>query len=80
MPLDLALTVGEATSTVTVTGDAPVLQTDSVEVSLSIQANQIDNLPTFGNNVTRLTLLAPGVSMPGGQLIFIRRIQAKTLT
>ena len=68
VPLDLALTVGEATSTVTVTGDAPVLQTDSVEVSLSIQANQIDNLPTFGNNVTRLTLLAPGVSMPGGQL------------
>ena len=45
-----------------------ILQTDSVEVSVGIQAKQIDNLPTFGNNVTRLTLLAPGVSMPGGQL------------
>jgi len=66
--IDVALTVGAATSTVTVTGDAPALQTDSVEVSLSIQANQISNLPTFGNNITRLTLLAPGVSMPSGQL------------
>ena len=68
VPIDVALTVGAATSTVTVTGQAPILQTDSVEVSLSIQANQINSLPTFGNNITRLTLLAPGVSMPSGQL------------
>jgi outer membrane receptor protein involved in Fe transport len=68
LSVDATVTVGASTATVTVTGDAPLLQTDSVEVSLSIQAKQIDNLPTFGNNVTRLTLLAPGVSMPGGQL------------
>jgi len=67
-PLDITLTVGAATSTITVTGQAPILQTDSVEVSLSIPAGQIDALPTFGNNITRLTLLAPGVSMPSGQL------------
>jgi len=68
IPVDVALTVGAATSTVTVTGESPILQTDSAEVSLTIQANQINNLPTFGNNITRLTLLAPGVSMPSGQL------------
>jgi len=68
VPIDVPLTIGAATATVTVTGQAPILQTDSVEVSLTIQADQINNLPTFGNNITRLTLLAPGVSMPGGQL------------
>jgi len=68
VPLDITLTVGAATSTVTVTGQAPVLQTDSAEVSLTIPAGVIDALPTFGNNITRLTLLAPGASMPSGQL------------
>jgi len=68
IPEDATVTIGASTATVIVTGDAPVLQTDSVEVSLTIQTKQIDNLPTFGNNITRLTLLAPGVTMPGGQL------------
>ena len=68
VPIDVQLTIGAATATVTVTGQTPILQTDTVEVSLTIQADEINNLPTFGNNVTRLTLLAPGVSMPGGQL------------
>ena len=66
--IDIKLTVGASTATVTVTGQPPALQTDSVEVSLTIQAKEINNLPTFGNNITRLTLLAPGVSMPSGQL------------
>ncbi len=52
----------------TVTGQAPLLQTDSVEVSETIDTKQIDYLPTFGNNITRFGLLAPGVSMASGQL------------
>jgi hypothetical protein len=68
VPLDVTLPVGSIDATITVTGQAPILQTDSVEVSQTISARQIDNLPTFGNNVTRLSLLAPGVSMAGGQL------------
>lgn len=68
VPLDITLTVGAATSTVIVTGQAPVLQTDSAEVSVTLPAGAINALPTFGNNITRLTLLAPGVSMPSGQL------------
>ncbi len=65
---DASLKVGTVNSAVTVTTEAPIIQTDSAEVSQSLQARQIDALPTFGRNVTRLTLLAPGVSMPGGQL------------
>src|SRR6202166_637800 len=66
--VDARLPVGTATSKVEVTGEAPVLQTDSAEVNQTINSSEISSLPTFGNNITRLSLLAPGVSQPGGQL------------
>ncbi len=66
--IDVNLSVGSISDSVTVSGQAPILQTDSVEVSQTISAKLIDKIPTFGNNVTRLSLLAPGVSMAGGQL------------
>src|SRR3984885_9599090 len=66
--IDAKLPVGGTTSKVEVTGEAPLLQTDSAEVNETIHSAEISSLPTLGNNVTRLSLLAPGVSMPGGQL------------
>ena len=66
--VDAKLPVGTATSRVEVTGEAPLLQTDSAEVNETIHSSEISSLPTYGNNITRLSLLAPGVSMPGGQL------------
>ncbi len=66
--IDAKLPVGTVNTKVDVTGQAPILQTDSVEVSETLEAQEINALPTFGRNITRLTLLAGGVSMPGGQL------------
>jgi outer membrane receptor protein involved in Fe transport len=66
--VDAKLPVGTASSKVEVTGEAPLLQTDSAEVNQTIHSTEISALPTFGNNISRLSLLAPGVSMPGGQL------------
>jgi len=66
--IDAKLPVGSTTAKVEVTGEAPLLQTDSAEVNETIHPSEISSLPTFGNNITRLSLLAPGVSMPGGQL------------
>ena len=66
--VDASLKVGSVNSALTVTGQAPILQVDSAEVSQTLQTAQINALPTFGRNVSRLSLLAPGVSMPGGQL------------
>ena len=66
--IDAKLKVGATTTEVQVNGQAPVLQTDSVEVSQTLQAAQIEGLPTFGNNITRLTLLSPGAFMASGQL------------
>jgi outer membrane receptor protein involved in Fe transport len=68
VPIDVMLPVGSATTTVTVSAQTPLLQTDTVAISQIIQADQIARLPVFGNNITRLALLAPGVSMPSGQL------------
>jgi outer membrane receptor protein involved in Fe transport len=66
--IDAKLPVGGTTSKVEVTGVAPLLQTDSAEINETIHTSEISSLPTFGNNITRLSLLAPGVSMPSGQL------------
>ena len=66
--IDAKLPVGSANSKVEVTGEAPLLQTDSAEVNETIHSTEIGALPTFGNNITRLTLLAPGASMASGQL------------
>src|SRR5882762_1743443 len=66
--IDAKLPVGGPTARVEVTGEAPLLQTDSAEVNEIFHSSEISSLPTFGNNITGLSLLAPGVSMPGGQL------------
>jgi len=66
--VDAKLPVGTASAKVEVTGEAPLLQTDSAEVNETIHSSEISGLPTYGNNITRLSLLAPGVSMPTGQL------------
>jgi len=66
--VDAQLPVGTATSKVEVSGEAPLLQTDSAEVNEIFHSSEISSLPTLGNNITRLSILAPGVSMPGGQL------------
>ena len=66
--VDAKLPVGSTTAKVEVTGEAPLLQTDSAEVNETIHSSEISGLPTYGNNITRLSLLAPGVSMPTGQL------------
>ena len=66
--VDALLKVGGVNTLVDVTGQAPILQTDSVEVSQAIESHEVEVLPTFGRNPTRLALLAPGVAMYSGQL------------
>ncbi|HTW61371.1 MAG TPA: carboxypeptidase-like regulatory domain-containing protein, partial [Terracidiphilus sp.] len=58
--VDVALTVGQVTQTVEVTGAPPVLETDSTQVSTVINAATNDNLPLASRNYVQLTLLAPG--------------------
>jgi outer membrane receptor protein involved in Fe transport len=66
--IDAALPIGTVKSAVTVTGETPLLQTDNAEISQNIRSQEIYDLPTFGRNITRLSLLAPGAFMATGQL------------
>jgi outer membrane receptor protein involved in Fe transport len=66
--VNATLQVGSATQEITVTGEAPMLQTESGEVSQAIGSNEIADLPTVGRNYTRLELLSPGTTDGGAQL------------
>jgi hypothetical protein len=59
---DVTLQVGSTTDSVTVTGDAPLLQTDSNQVGGVIAAETIANMPLISRNPVALTLLNAGVT------------------
>ena len=62
--VDVLLTVGALTETVTVSTDSAVLQTDTTQVGSVINAKTIVNTPLISRNPIALTLLAPGVTTP----------------
>jgi hypothetical protein len=74
--VDVQMKVGKISETVEVTGDAPILQTQSTEVSTLIDANTNVSLPLASRNYLQLTLLAPGVTNvdPDG----MRQVQSMT--
>jgi len=60
--VDVQMKVGKVSETIEVTGAAPILQTQSTEVSTVIDANTNVSLPLASRNYLQLTLLAPGVT------------------
>ncbi|MGH9829860.1 MAG: carboxypeptidase regulatory-like domain-containing protein, partial [Blastocatellia bacterium] len=58
----LTLAVAGQAQTVTVTGQAPMVETTRSEVSSTVNANSVANLPTNGRNFLNFALLTPGVS------------------
>lgn len=62
---DAALEVGNVQEAVTVTGEAPLLQTDRAETRSEIGSVELQNLPVpFGRNYQQLYRTVPGVSPP----------------
>jgi Carboxypeptidase regulatory-like domain/TonB dependent receptor-like, beta-barrel len=59
--VNLRLEVGGLSEEVTVTGDPPLVNTSSAELSYLVGADRIDALPLNGRNYTDLALLQPGV-------------------
>ena len=59
---DVRLKVGRVSETIEVGSEAPILQTESTEVSTLIDANTNVSLPLASRNYLQLTLLAPGVT------------------
>ncbi|HTP30967.1 MAG TPA: carboxypeptidase regulatory-like domain-containing protein [Candidatus Acidoferrales bacterium] len=58
--IDVTLTLGAVSQQVEVTSSAPVLQTQTTEVSSVMEANAIAALPLQTRNYNQLTLLVPG--------------------
>jgi len=58
--VDVAMKVGQVSETVEVTGEAPVLKTESTQVDTVINSATNDDLPLAARNYVQLTLLSPG--------------------
>ena len=63
--VDLKLNVGTATESVTVTTEAPQLQTDRADVGTVFNQKTISGLPIAGRNFASLQLLIPGAQSMG---------------
>jgi hypothetical protein len=62
---DVKMEVGATSESVTITAEAPVLQTDRSDVSTQLDKSQITNLPIgAGRNFQQLYKLVPGASAP----------------
>ena len=64
--LDSRLEVGNVQQVVSVGGEAPQLQTDKVELGITINSKQLVDLPTEGRNPTALAALQTGIVMSPG--------------
>ena len=64
--LDFQLTLGTVQETVTVVGDAGLVETTRSGVASVIKKEQIDDLPVVERDFSSLALLAPGVSTGTG--------------
>ena len=65
LQVDFSLEVGGTTESVTVTSEAPMLDTNAVTTGRSMTHREVMDLPVLGNNVSMLARLAPGVQVPG---------------
>jgi len=74
--IDVAMKVGQVSETVEVSSSAPLLQTQSTEISTIIDAKTNASLPLASRNYIQLTLLAPGVTVVNPQAL----TQAQSMT
>jgi len=66
--LNIQLDVGQVSETVTVNGDStPLIDTETANLSGTVDANEIQHMPSFGRDVFQLIHLAPGVFGNGAQ-------------
>jgi hypothetical protein len=56
----LTLAIGTIEETVTVTGDAPLLEVTTTRIGANLTERQIQNLPTMSNMPVMLARFAPG--------------------
>jgi hypothetical protein len=60
LDMKLTLTIGDVTSAVSVTAEAPLVESASSSVETSVTQGQMEDLPLNGRNALQLTTLTPG--------------------
>lgn len=63
--VNIRLEIGAVSESVSVTGEAPLLETNAVSTGRTLDNRSLMNMPVMGNNVILLGKLAPGVSAGG---------------
>jgi hypothetical protein len=60
---DAKLTVGQSSTTISVTAESPLLHTDDAQVSTTFDMQQVQTLPNPGNDLTFVAQTSPGAVM-----------------
>jgi len=71
-----SLAVGKASSTVSVTGETPLLRTDRAELSDTLSSHELASLPVLDRNMTNLMLVMPGAYQDSFQVASSENPQA----
>jgi hypothetical protein len=61
--VNLAMELGESTTTVEVTGEGNLLQTENANITTTFDTHMVQNIPNPGNDITYVAQTAPGISM-----------------
>lgn len=64
--IDVTLEIGNVTESISVTAEAPLLETNAVSTGQVIDQRSLQDLPTLNNNPTLLARLVPGMQTTGG--------------
>ncbi len=64
--IDCTLEIGNLSESVSVTAEAPLLETNAVSTGMVIDQRSLQDLPTLNNNPTLLARLVPGIQTTGG--------------
>ena len=67
--VDVKMAVGDVKENITVSADAPLLQTESGSITQSIDHDKVVDLPLNGVTFVQLATLSPGVMLPPGTLL-----------
>ncbi|MFN7935932.1 MAG: carboxypeptidase-like regulatory domain-containing protein [Bryobacteraceae bacterium] len=65
LQVDLQLEIGAVTDSISVTADAPLLETNAVSAGRVMDNKTMMNLPALGNNPALLVMLTPGIQAGG---------------
>jgi hypothetical protein len=61
--LDFSLEIGDASTSISVTGEAPLVESETASLGQVVTNREIENLPIKGRNVFDLAILSPGVQV-----------------